>query len=109
MKKIILFLFLIYCGITYAQNETVSPKTIYLLGGFASTINETDLIFAKQFNITYYEFGCVVPPNIKKYEELNWKVFDALNVNFGNNWQSEMKTNAMGFDTWKRNQRNQKK
>lgn len=90
------------------QNDTIkieinsNTKTIYLLGGIASVITKEDLAFAKKYNIQFHDFGCIAPTNFKEYETKNELVFDFLNTIYGKPWQKEMKPNVMGFEKWKK-------
>lgn len=77
-------------------------KTIYILGGIASTITKEDMAFSKKYHIQYYDFGCVVPLDFEKYEKANALVFENLTANFGKQWEKEIKNSAMGFSEWKK-------
>ncbi|VXC22609.1 conserved hypothetical protein [Flavobacterium sp. 9AF] len=109
--KIIAFLLFFYWQ-TFAQEKTTQKeikievnaktKTIYILGGIASSITKEDLAFSKKYNIQYYDFGCVAPSNFEKYEKANAQVFENLTANFGKQWENEIKNSAMGFLEWKK-------
>ena len=90
------------------QNEVVvievnqNTKTIYILGGIMSVITKEDLAFAKKYNLKFDDFGCLAPVNFEVYETKNALIFEYLNTTYGKQWQNEMKSNAMGFDKWKK-------
>jgi hypothetical protein len=58
------------------------------------------LSLEKKYN---HLFGCLAPANLEYYEELNQKVFDLLNIQFGPKWQDEIKPTILGFSKWKEN------
>lgn len=90
------------------QTDTITieinskTKTIYVLGGIASVITKEDLAFAKEYNLKFYDFGCLAPVNFEFYEAKNNLVFEFLNENYGEIWQKDLKPNVMGFEKWKR-------
>jgi len=91
------------------QNETIkieinsNTKIIYVLGGIASVITKEDLAFAKKYNIQFHDFGCIAPTNFEEYEAKNNLVFNFLNMNYGKQWQKEIKPSVLGFEKWKKN------
>lgn len=111
-KNILFILFLISFSTIYAQekkeNEAIiievntNTKTIYVLGGIASTITKEDLEFAKKYNIQFHDFGCLPPVNLSEYEQHNKNVFTFLNNQFGSQWQTEIKKGILGFEKWKK-------
>ncbi len=78
-------------------------KTLHVLGGIVSGITKEDLEFAKKYNIQYHNFGCLAPVNLSDYEEINARVFETLNEEFGTQWQTEIKKGILGFEKWKKN------
>ncbi len=105
--KIIAFL-LFFSWQSFAQEKEIQieintkTKTIYIIGGIASTITNEDIAFSKKYNIQYYDFGCVAPLDFDKYEKANAQVFENLTANFGKQWEKEIKSSAMGFSGWKK-------
>lgn len=91
----------IYCN-KYISNINQEYKVIYVLGGIASTYTKEDIEFEKKYDVKYYDFGCIAPTNFEEFELKNKKVFDSLSKEFGNNWQKEIKTSAIGFSEWKK-------
>jgi hypothetical protein len=77
-------------------------KTIYLLGGIASSLTKEDLEFANKYGFIFHDFGCIAPVDFEKYESKNAQVFDWLNETYGTDWQKEMKASALGFEKWKK-------
>lgn len=115
MTKFILFtVLLFFCFQTQAQEKQLGPsttkklgvekesRTIYIIGGIASTITKEDLAFAKKYNIQYHDFGCLAPINFEEYEANNIKLFEKMNAVFGKQWQKEIKNTAMGFEKWRK-------
>lgn len=105
---IALFLFFTIQAQEKKQNNEIKieinskTKTIYVLGGIASVITKEDLEFAKKYNLKFHDFGCLAPLNFDEYETKNALVFDFLNTIYGKPWQKEMKPNVMGFEKWKK-------
>lgn len=105
--KIIAFL-LFFSWQSFAQEKEIQieintkTKTIYIIGGIASTITNEDIAFSKKYNIQYYDFGCVAPLDFDKYEKANAQVFENLTANFGKQWEKEIKSSAMVFSGWKK-------
>lgn len=114
MNKILIILSLFFLTNVNAQEKQLGPttskiivkeketRTIYILGGIASSIAKEDLAFAKKHNIQYHDFGCLAPVNFEEYETINAKLFERLNKEFGLDWQKEVKVSAMGFDKWRK-------
>ncbi|NJM79558.1 MAG: hypothetical protein HC854_08015 [Flavobacterium sp.] len=115
MTKFILFTVLLFFSFQiHAQEKELGPpstktlgveketRTIYIIGGIAATITKEDLAFAKKYNIQYHDFGCLAPINFQEYETINTKLFEKLNAEFGENWQKEIKSSAMGFEKWRK-------
>ena len=114
MNYHILALLLFFCFQTQAQKKQLEIteskiifkekeiRTIYIIGGIASTITNEDLAFAKKYSIQYHDFGCLTPTDFEEYEVINAKLFEKLNSEYGLDWQKEVKASAMGFDKWKK-------
>ena len=109
MKNIIYTFLILFIGINASAQEvikidlrTTETPIIYVLGGMASGITKEDVKFSEKYNIQYYNFGCLAPTNMEKYEKLNILVFEQLNKEFGINWQKEIKLGTMGFEKWKK-------
>lgn len=70
-----------------ADNEkTIEVRVVpivYLLGGIVSTVSQQEMDFAKKYNVSFYDFGCLAPINLEKYEVLNARTFELLNIRFG--------------------------
>lgn len=98
MKLKFIILFIVISNWTYSQKTEI--KTIYIIGGIASTVTKNDLDFSKKYNIHYHDFGCIMPLNYKEYEKLNILVFEYLKVKFGEKWEKEINTNALGLTKW---------
>jgi hypothetical protein len=80
-----------------------SQMRIYVLNGIIEGLSNNEIEFGKKYNVTYHMFGCLAPANLEYYEELNQKVFDLLNIQFGPKWQDEIKPTILGFSKWKEN------
>ncbi len=128
MKKILILMSLFYISIGYSQEPTpqepkkamafrqISPEkkfdndlkrnafTIYTLGGLKPYNHEAIQAFQKKFHVKYYDFGCLAPANMNYYEKYNALVFTYLKEKWGNEWEKEIKDNAIGFYNWKETQ-----
>lgn len=112
MKTFILF-FLFVFGVSNAQDtEIIEPNSaekqfeldlknnslkIYVQGGIVSALKKEDVEFAKSYNISYYEFGCLAPANPQYYQEYNNLVFKQLDQRFGSEWQSKLNRSSIGI------------
>lgn len=108
----ILLVIILFSSISMAQNKAKSDdnaKTvevrvkpiIYLLGGIVSSVGEKEMAFAKKYNVTFHDFGCLAPTNLEDYEMLNSKTFDLLNIQYGLKWQEDIKPTTLGYSKWK--------
>jgi hypothetical protein len=109
MKNILYTILFLSIGINASAQEVINADlepndkpTIYVIGGIASVITKEDIEFAKKYNIQFYDFGCLAPVNISKYEQLNALVFEALDKIYGNKWQKEIRKGILGFEKWKK-------
>jgi hypothetical protein len=109
MKKIIFTFLILFIGINASAQEMIyvdlepnDKPTIYVIGGIASVITKEDIEFSKKHNIQFYDFGCLAPVNINKYEQLNALVFEALDKIHGIKWQKEIRKGILGFEKWKK-------
>lgn len=75
--------------------------TIYTVGGLKPYNHETTETFQKEFNITYHDFGCIAPGNMTFFETYNLLVFQHLQKQYGNDWQKDIRDNAIGINKWK--------
>lgn len=74
---------------------------IYILGGIASAVREKELEFAKKYNVTFHDFGCVAPVNLSFYEAYNQLVFQHLTTTFGTEWLKEINPKVIGISKYK--------
>ncbi len=102
MKKIILFTLFLISFTVKAQEDKIETKTIYILGGIATTYTKEDIAFEKKYHIQYHDFGCIAPTNFEEYETKNKAVFNFLKKVFGLQWIKEIKSSAMGLEEWKK-------
>ncbi len=118
MKNTLKFLLvlMLFSSTTFAQKRTetqITEKTtvvkmkpvIYILGGIVSAIGQKEYDFAKKYNVAFHDFGCLAPANLEKYEELNGKIFELLNIQFGPKWHTEINPNTLGFAKWMENKK----
>ncbi|AWH85280.1 hypothetical protein HYN59_09180 [Flavobacterium album] len=80
------------------ENHTVK---IYILGGLMDRIRDGEADFQKDYNITYYKFGCLAPPNLSFYSDYNLLVFEFLQKRYGKTWEEKIRTDVMAWDKWK--------
>ena len=78
---------------TDLENKTVR---LYVLGGIVSAIRESDRSFEKQYSLTYYDFGCVIPANIDLYYRYNQLVFAHLDSKFAG-WRKSVHKSTLGL------------
>jgi len=76
------------------KNNTLK---IYTLGGLKPYNQETTQAFEKRYNVTYHDFGCLAPGSMDFYNAYNLLVFKYFNEKYGNEWEKDIKDNAMGF------------
>ena len=75
--------------------------TIYTVGGLKPSNFETDMAFQKKYAITYHDFGCLAPKTRDFYEQYNLLVFQYLSEKWDDEWQKDIKNNAIGFSKWR--------
>ena len=80
------------------KNESLR---IYVQGGIVSVIRPEDKTFGTKYNITYHDFGCVIPPDLHVYIQYNKLVFQHLTAKFGEDWQKQVNKSAIGFQNQK--------
>lgn len=110
MKKILILSLFLINVLLFSQEKKETQihkiatnsetKTIYLLGGIASVITEKDIEFQKEYNIAYYDFGCVAPVNFEEYEENNMHVFSILFSKYDSKWFEKINPTSIGWSAW---------
>jgi hypothetical protein len=125
MKMILIIAMMMLSGISYGQESNkeenskpmafakVTPEqkfeydsnrssfTIYTVGGLKPYNHETTEAFQKKFNISYHDFGCIAPVSMTFFETYNLLVFQHLQKQYGNDWQKDIRDNAIGINKWK--------
>ena len=120
MKSIIAIIFTFFLSGIYAQEEPVCTKgksilseeqfkhdlqnndlKIYTVGGLKPYNHEDVQAFEKTYGINYHDFGCLAPSNMDYYAAYNTLVFQYLQEKSGDEWEKDIKDNAMGFYKWK--------
>lgn len=74
--------------------------TIYTVGGLKPYNHEETQAFEKKYNVTYHDFGCLAPGNMDFHSAYNRLVFQHFRTKWGNEWQKEIKDNAIGLYHW---------
>lgn len=119
MKTCLLLVSILFTVPTFAQNDTITKKPmpfaaitpeqafknsvannsfrLYIIGGMVSAIREREVAFAKKYNISFHDFGCVVPANLSFYQSYNQLVFEHLTTTFGTEWRKEVSPNVIGI------------
>ena len=77
--------------IVAAQDIERKEVYIFLVGGFAPKEFSTDKNFEKKFNVSFFEYGCVVSDCISVY---NQAIFQYLDHTFGKKWRNEIRKDA---------------
>jgi hypothetical protein len=114
MKNILMLFMLLTTPLLWAQKNTkpnaeeqfktdlaATTVKLYTLGGFRPAITEEHQKNAEKYGITFYDFGCIAPPDLDYYREYNTFVFAYLTDKFGTIWQSEIPLEVLGFSKWK--------
>jgi hypothetical protein len=121
MKPLIAIIFTLLVTGVYAQEQPVCTKgkdaltpekqfeadlksnnlKIYTVGGLKPYDHEAVQVFENTHGIHYHDFGCLAPSNMDYYAAYNLLVFQYLKEKSGNEWEKEIKDNAMGFYKWK--------
>lgn len=128
MRQLITLILILYGSLSFSQNksqffrfssisnescdtvsnlfkEDLSYNNLYLfiIGGPAPTIYETDQDFYKQFKVSYYDFGCIVPTSNECLKEYNYLVFAHLSEKHGEKWLKKVRKDVLGVKEWKKN------
>jgi len=74
---------------------------LHLQSGEAPVIFTTDSLFENEFDVIYYEHGCVAPKD-KFMETYNFVVFDCLKGKYGKKWLKTVRKDIIGLKKWKR-------
>lgn len=89
-------------AVEFAESDIENGILILLLAsGIAPYTTVADADFAKKFNITFYDYGCIQPSEICM-EKYNWKIFKYLTEKYGGKWQKEIRDDVVGFEKWKK-------
>ena len=73
---------------------------LYVLGGIASRATPADEKFSEKYNISYYDFGCLAPPDLNYYSSYNAAVLNYLEKNFESDWKKNIRKDIMGWHKW---------
>lgn len=74
---------------------------LYVLGGIASRATPADEKFSEKYNISYYDFGCLAPPDFNYYTNYNHTVLKYLDKNFRSEWINDIRKDIIGWNKWK--------
>jgi hypothetical protein len=72
-----------------------------LVSGFSPQFYEKDKVFEQQFEVYYYEHGCV-GPSPEVVEAYNKVIFDYLQAKYGNSWRRLVRKDVASYKTWKK-------
>lgn len=113
MKKIIILLLLFMIVPDALAQSTITPEMqfrkdvanntihIYILGGLMDRVQEGEADFQEEYNITYYKFGCLAPPNLSFYSDYNLLAFVHLKNKFGAAWEGKIRKDVIAWNKWK--------
>ncbi len=83
----------------FADEDIKNENTfLFLQGGIAPIIYSTDKNFENNYNLYFYDQGCIGSECVENY---NYKVFD-LYKTFGKNWIKTIRKDVLGFKSWKK-------
>ncbi|RZK01600.1 MAG: hypothetical protein EOO43_24240, partial [Flavobacterium sp.] len=78
-------------SIEMAQKDIIKGNVKFLIwSGIASRHYDGDKPFEKKYNIKYFQFGCVLPPNIS-IADYNKVVANYLDDKYGTAWRKEVR------------------
>lgn len=86
----------------FAKNDIKYKKIkLFLVSGINPTQRENDDKFKNEFNIEYYDFGCVAPKNelIKAY---NFEIFKHLSKKYGKSWLKNVRNDIVGLKEYEK-------
>tara|TARA_R110002096_G_scaffold63_1_gene191 strand:- start:1612 stop:2211 length:600 start_codon:yes stop_codon:yes gene_type:complete len=63
---------------------------LFRASGIASYVNPSDKPFEEKYGIEYYDFGCNAPNDIC-ISDYNAKIFELMDLKYGNNWREEVR------------------
>ena len=87
-------------AVEFAESDIRNGQPILLLASGIAHVNIlTDVDFEKNFNVSFYDYGCIQPSEICM-EKYNWKIFDYLKEKYGRKWQKEIRDDVVGFKKW---------
>ncbi|MBT2560631.1 hypothetical protein J7E50_07270 [Pedobacter sp. ISL-68] len=84
-------------SIKLANDDLKNGRVKFLIqGGFAPVYYKGQEIFEKKYNISYYEFGCVMPSDIS-IKHYNKVVAAFMDRKFGKDWRKEVRKDIQGI------------
>ncbi len=81
---------------TDIKNETIF---LFLQSGEAPIIYSKDVTFEKEYNIKFYEQGCIGSNCTKEYNKI---IFNYLLNKYGKKWIKQIRKDVIGFKDWKK-------
>ncbi|MBB6240241.1 hypothetical protein HDC90_004909 [Pedobacter sp. AK013] len=84
-------------SIKLANADLKNGRVKFLIqGGFAPVYYKGQELFEKKYNITYYEFGCVMPSDIS-IKHYNKVVASFMDKKYGKGWRKEVRRDVQGI------------
>jgi len=74
-----------------------NKAAILLQTGIAPVVYTTDKDFEKRYNVTFYDFGCVVADRQDCLIAYNRTVFEYLDKTYGKKWRKKIRRDAIGL------------
>ena len=74
---------------------------LFLVGGIAPIVYNTDKEFENKYKVYFYDFGCILPDD-KCVIKYNSMIFDYLTTVYGKKWIKEIRKDIIGFSQWKK-------
>ncbi|WP_304196805.1 hypothetical protein [Flavobacterium alvei] len=81
---------------TDIKNETIF---LFLQSGEVPIIYSKDVTFEKEYNIKFYEQGCIGSNCTKEYNKI---IFNYLLNKYGKKWIKQIRKDVIGFKDWKK-------
>lgn len=80
----------------------IQAGTPYLIlaSGEAPVVITTDATFERQFNVAYFEMGCISPPPAAM-RAYNMRTFAYLQATYGKAWRRRVRRDVVGLTPWK--------
>jgi len=74
---------------------------LLIQSGIGPVVYATDSVFESNYQVYYYEQGCV-GPDIEQMKGYNFEIFNYLTSKYGKKWIHSVRKDVIGLKQWKR-------